>query len=111
MLNRLLAVPALKARYMGYIRAITEDWLDWKKLSPIVERWKTLIADDVKADTRKMLSTPQFFDGLDKVLEEEQGGGRGFRGPGGPPSTSLKQFVEQRRAALLARDDVKSAKR
>ena len=111
LLNRLLAVPALKARYMGYVRAITEDWLDWKKLSPIVERWRALIAEDVKADTRKMLSTKQFFDGIDKVLEEEQGGGRGFRGPGGPPSTSLKQFVEQRRAALLARDDVKSAKR
>ena len=32
--SRLLAVPALKARYLDHVRTIAEDWLDWNKLKP-----------------------------------------------------------------------------
>ena len=76
---KLLAVPALRARYMTYVRDIAERWLDWKTLGPIAEQHRALIAADVKADTRKLYSSEAFDTGLD----------------------GLKAFVEARRAYLL----------
>ena len=32
--SKLLAVPALRARYLSYVRDIAEKWLDWKTLGP-----------------------------------------------------------------------------
>ena len=31
----LLAVPALRARYLAYVRDIAERWLDWRTLGPV----------------------------------------------------------------------------
>ena len=76
---KLLAVPALRARYMSYVRDIAERWLDWKTLGPIAEKHRALIAADVKADTRKLYSSEAFDSGLD----------------------GLKTFVDARRAYLL----------
>src|SRR5205085_1208787 len=41
--SRLLAVPALKERYLKYVRTIAEKQLDWKKLGPIVAVYRKLI--------------------------------------------------------------------
>jgi spore coat protein CotH len=76
---KLLAVPALRARYMTYVRDIAERWLDWKTLGPIAEKHRALIAADVQADTRKLYSSEAFDTGLE----------------------SLKTFVDARRAYLL----------
>ena len=32
---------------------MTEKWLDWKHLGPLAMQYQALIADEVKADTRK----------------------------------------------------------
>ncbi len=34
--SRLLAVPALKARYLDHVRTIADEWLDWEELGPVV---------------------------------------------------------------------------
>ncbi len=34
--SRLLQVPALKAKYLSYVRTIAEKSLDWKKLEPVI---------------------------------------------------------------------------
>jgi hypothetical protein len=81
--SRLLAVPALRARYMTYVRDVAEKWLDWKKLEPIVRARQALIAEDVKVDGRKLYSTQAF---TADVSEGEN---------------SLRAFVEKRRAYLL----------
>jgi hypothetical protein len=73
--SRLLAVPALRARYMTYVREIANKWLDWNRLGPIVTRYQSLIRADIKMDTRKLDSFEAF----------EAGG------------ESLKQFADQRR--------------
>jgi hypothetical protein len=83
--SQLLAVPAFRARYLGYVRDIAENWLDWKRLGPIAARYQALIAADVKADTRKLYSTEAFEGGLDDSPD------------------SLKTFVQERRAFLLSR--------
>jgi spore coat protein CotH len=78
--SKLLAVPALRAKYLGYVHDIANRWLDWKTLGPIAQKYHDMIAADVKADTRKIYSTEEFESGL---------------------NGSLKNFVDQRRAFLL----------
>jgi hypothetical protein len=102
LLSRLLAVPSLKQRYLGHVRAIAEQWLDWGRIQPIAIRYQALIADEVKADTRKLYPFEAFQKGVAEDIQEE--------GPRGPRTTmSLKSFVEQRRAYLLAHPQVKNA--
>jgi hypothetical protein len=77
--SKLLAVPALRTRYLGYVRDIATRWLDWKTLEPMAVQHQTLIAADVKSDTRKLDSFEAFQSGL----------------------VGLKAFVDGRRAFLL----------
>jgi len=81
--SKLLAVPALRAKYLGYVRDIAERWLDWERLEPMVRGYQRVIAEEVRRDTRKLYSTEAFTEGI--------------AGPG----ENLKEFVEKRRAFLL----------
>ena len=76
-------MPALRQRYLGYVRDIAEKWLDWKTLGPKVQRYQALIADDVKADTRKLYSFEAFQNDVDDRRAQP------------------RSFVEKRRAFLL----------
>jgi hypothetical protein len=78
--SKLLAVPALRARYLQYVREIATTSLDWNRLGPSVARYRALIAEDVKADTRKLFTSEAFEAGV----------------------ADLQNFVERRRAYLLA---------
>jgi len=102
LLNKLLAVPSLRTRYLGYIRDIAEKWFDWKKLGPLAQQHQAVVAADVKTDTRKLYPTEAFAKGVTEDVEEQ-----GFRGP--RRSMSLKSFVEQRREFLLNHPEVKKA--
>ena len=81
--SKLLAVPALRTKYLGYVREIATTWLDWQTLEPLVRQYQSVIAADVTTDTRKLYPSEQFKSGVD------QG------------ASSLKSFVERRRAFLL----------
>ncbi len=81
--SKLLAVPALRARYLRYVREIAEQWLDWRTLEPIVRLHHALIADAVRADTKKLYTFQAFESGVTEGSE------------------SLKSFVDRRRAFLL----------
>jgi hypothetical protein len=81
--SKLLAVPALRAKYLAYVREIAEHWLDWKTIGPMIQQYQALIADEVKADTRKLYSYEAF---VADVAESPN---------------SLKKFVEERRVFLL----------
>lgn len=110
--SKLLAVPEYRARYLAYVRDIATKWLAWERLGPIARQYHDLIADDVKADTRKLDTTEAFLESLEgsaaaATAGSGPGGDRGFRG--GREKISLKAFAEQRRAYLLANPDVKAA--
>jgi len=94
LLSKLLAVPALRARYLGYIRQIAQTWLDWDRLGARVREYAALIEDAVKADTRKLDTFEAFQSGItdDAKADELAGPSR---------SVSLKSFAHQRRAYLL----------
>jgi hypothetical protein len=94
LLYRLLAVPALRTRYLAYLRDIAEKWLDWNRMSPMLRTWQSLIYNDVAVDTRKLYPTEDFA----RTLTEDRPAGYGFSAP---PAMSLKSFMEQRRAYLL----------
>ena len=81
--SKLLAVPALRAKYLGYVREIADKWLAWRTLEPLVQQYQAVIAADVKADTRKLYTTAQFTAGVDRGND------------------SLKSFADRRRAYLL----------
>jgi spore coat protein CotH len=77
--SKLLAVPALRARYEGYVRDIAEQWLDWDRLAPLVAQHQALIREAVHADTRKLYPTDAFTTDVE----------------------NLRRFAEERRAFLL----------
>jgi hypothetical protein len=77
--SKLLAVPALRAKYLGYVRDIAATWLDWNTLGPVAQKYHDAIAADVKADTRKLYDDAGFEKGLE----------------------SVKAFADARRAFLL----------
>jgi len=77
--SRLLAVPALRAKYLAYTREIATKWLDWKVLEPLATKYQAMIAADVKADAHKIYSYGEFEEG--PIL--------------------LKQLADRRRAMIL----------
>jgi spore coat protein CotH len=77
--SKLLAVPALRERYLGFVKQIATKWLDWNTLGPLAQKYQALIAEDVKIDTRKLDTFENFQAGVDR----------------------LKDFVTRRRTYLL----------
>jgi hypothetical protein len=109
LLNKLLAVPTLRARYLGYVRQMAEEWLDWKRVGPLAGKYQALITADVKTDTRKLDSFEAFTAGVAGATATPEA--NADQGPRGPQraSLSLKSFVEQRREYLLNHPEVKKA--
>ena len=108
--SKLLAVPALKARYLGYVKAIADRDLDWKDLGPIVAKFREQIGPELKADTRKLSSYDAFLAAVSsdaKAAAPAPKAARG-RGPGG--GMSLRAFADGRRKYLLGLPAVKAAK-
>jgi hypothetical protein len=81
--SKLLAVPALREKYLGYVRDIATRWLDWNAVQPILKSAHGLIEADVKVDTRKLYDFTGFQAGI------------------APTGNSLKSFLDARRTFLL----------
>ena len=78
----LLAVPALRARYLEYVQDIAVTHLDWGVLGLVALGHQALIAEDVAQDVRRLESVNEF--------------------PADHPgSGSLRSFVDRRREFLL----------
>ena len=77
--SRLLQVPALRERYLGYVRDIAEKWLDWQAVEPMVQQYRSLVAEEMKVDERSLYGIRGFESGPEEV----------------------RRFVEGRRAFLL----------
>jgi hypothetical protein len=90
--SKLLAVPALRARYLQYVREIAQNSLDWTALGPFVAGLRELIRKDVERDTRKLSSYEAFL----RVTADEKSESE----PNGP-GLSLRAFAERRREFLL----------
>jgi hypothetical protein len=123
LLSRLMAVPALRQRYLRYLRDIAANSLDWGKMGPKIAGYQALLDTYVKEDTRNLSTYQGFLSGVglettaapaaaapqeNEFMRGPGGfGGRGGR-RGGGASISLKSFFDQRRAFLLEYPEIKA---
>ena len=107
-ISRLLAIPHLRARYLAHIRTLVDEWLDWKTLGPVVERYRGLIEAEVESDDKKLYSYDAFVEGIgDSGWDGSGGSGRGSLG--GFSTPSLQSFVAERREFLLSHPEIARA--
>lgn len=81
-ISKILAVPALRAKYVAFVREIAQKSLDWHAIGPVVKQYRDLIADDVARETHKLFSPEEFL--------------RSTADDG-----TLRAFIDARRAFLL----------
>lgn len=93
---KLLAVPSLRAKYLGYVKQIAEKSLDWKTIGPLVAQQRALVMKDVEADTRKLTRYEDFVSQTAPETSADRLSG-------------LKHFFEARRKYLLENKDVAAA--
>ena len=79
LINRLLANPEWRARYLAHVRTVVNEWLDWEVLEPIIKEYQTLIDAEVQQDDKKLYGYEEFLTGV---------------------PADLKRFVKQRRKYL-----------
>lgn len=92
--SRLLSVPALKQRYLKYVKMIAKDHIAWENLGPRVKEARQLIEQSVESDTRKLASTEAFLNATGESPTPNPG--------------SLQEFAEQRSAFLLEYPAIKA---
>ena len=98
LIRKLLTVPALRIRYLDYVREITENWLTWEKLGPVARQYHDLIATGVEKESHKANSYAHFVQEFD---QETAAGGRD-----GDAAANLKSFITERHRYLLEDDNV-----
>jgi len=79
--SRLLAVPELQERYLGYVREIADQWLDWGWMGPRIAELQGVVGGIVAEDTRKLYTTAAFTSSV----------------------SDIQRFATERRAFLLER--------
>lgn len=88
--SKLLAVPALRERYMQYVRQIANDSIAWSKLGPVVEGYRDLIDPIVQTDTRKAITYDAFQTATSSEASES------------PQPMSLRKFSDGRSRFLTS---------
>ena len=99
--SRVLSVPSLRKQYLENVRKIANESLNWDSLGNVVESYRELIDNEVKADTKKLSSYEDFVHATSTKPSESANVDKGSNGPRGGPALSLKEFADQRRAYLL----------
>ena len=101
LLYRLLAVPQFRERYLRNVHTVADQWLDWNRLGPVAEQYRSLIDKEIETDTRKLSSYEDFQRG---IVDAEQG--EANAPGGGRPRLSLQTFAKERRAYLLSHPEI-----
>ncbi len=83
-MNRLLAIPTYRQRYLAHVRTVLDFYLTEERLYPMIDAYQALIEEEVTLDEKKLESTAEFFTGVDE----------------------LKDFIQIRRSTLLTQEEV-----
>jgi len=86
LLNKLLAVPAFRQRYLAHMRTIINELFDESKVNALIDTYDDLIRTGVFADTKKGTSNTAYTNELNV----------------------LKNFIKNRKAFLLSNSEVKA---
>ncbi len=84
LLNRMLAVPSIRQRYLAHVRVILEDYFNSTFADAKIDSWATLIDEFVQDDPKKFYTYNQFQTSI----------------------TSLKQAIITRRDLLMDDDEM-----
>ena len=95
LMYKMFQVPHLKARYRHHLKTITEEWISWDKIGPVVNQYAALIREEVKKDVRKHSSYEAFEKGLIESISD-----------GRRTKLGLKPFSIGRREFLLNHPDI-----
>ena len=98
-LNRLLDVGKLRQRYFAHMRTMVEYDFRYAVLGPLLEEYKARLDPLVLADDKKIYTYQQFLDNFYQTVIIDVGGKN-------VPAPGLQEFVEGRRAYLLAHDKI-----
>jgi hypothetical protein len=60
LLNRLLAVPSIRQRYLAHFRTLIEDEMNTTEFNSLVDQYHNLIGAAVQADPKKLYSNSQY---------------------------------------------------
>jgi CotH kinase protein/Lamin Tail Domain len=101
-INRVLAVPELRQRYMAHYRTIRQGFVWTGQFQPLFEARRTALAAAVAADTKKIYTTQNFTEGFgtntitltNRITNTPASGLAGGAIPG------VQQFIEGRGAFL-----------
>lgn len=96
--SRLLQVPSLRAKYLKNLQTIARDSLDWKKIKPVVDQYRTLIDREVAIDTRKLYALDDYRNALADAIT-----------PGTAARFNLRAFFDGRHSYLMNHSEVKKA--
>lgn len=92
LIRRLLSNAELQARYLGYVRHIALEWLDWERLGQVAEAYRSLISAELERDDKMLTS----YDAFMRSVEEDIARGGGGGGPPGgfqaPPPLDFNPF-------------------
>ena len=83
-MHRLMAIPKYRQRYLAHVRTILNTYFTPDALFAKIDAYQGLIEAQVKADTKKLYTNQAFDSGI----------------------TTLKNFIQNRRASLLADREV-----
>ena len=95
LMYKLFQVPHFKARYRHHLKTITQEWITWDKIGPLVEGYAALIREEIKKDVRKHSS----YDAFERGLIQTSSDGRRTK-------LGLRPFTEGRREFLLNHPEV-----
>lgn len=91
--SKLLAVPALRQRYLQCVRTIAEKSLDWQQTGPLVSQCRALIEGPLQVDRKKLSTYEEFL----TATADTAGPSEDMR-----RHMPVRDFMDQRRHYLLA---------
>ena len=95
--SKLLSVPEYRADYLRYLRTIAEVSMDRENLAPVIEHYRNLMINEVKIDTKKLLSYDDFIQATSEPEDDRTS-----------QTGSLNHFIDTRREFLLNHKEVKN---
>lgn len=67
LVNKLLANPQLKQRYVAHIKSIINNYMSDEYAIALVDKYDALIKNEVSADTKKLYSNTQYTSALNEI--------------------------------------------
>ena len=95
--SKLLSVPAYRTDYLRYLRTIAEVSMARENLAPVIDHYRNLMIDEVKIDTKKLLSYDDFVQATSEPEDDRTS-----------PTGSLNNFIDRRREFLLNHEEIKN---